>query len=84
METMRSCYLVLSSGFVLQLEYTFYAPNFFRNFISVSRLVPFEFSFIFWDKPFNLCNKCEWVENDILSNGLYCLNLQYNITYNTE
>ena len=37
--------LVLSSGFILELEMTFYVPSFSRNLISISRLVPLEFSF---------------------------------------
>ena len=40
-EAIGTCYLTLSSGFVLELEKTFYVPSFYRNLISVSRLVPF-------------------------------------------
>ena len=37
--------LVLSSGFILELEKTFYVPSFSKNLISISRLLPLEFSF---------------------------------------
>src|SRR3954462_9472285 len=36
--------IVLSSGFVLDLERTFYVPSFSKNLISVSRLVPFGYA----------------------------------------
>ena len=39
-EAIGTCELVLSSGFILILEKTFYIPSFSRNLISVSRLVP--------------------------------------------
>ena len=38
---------VLSGGFVLSLEKTFYILSFSRNLISVSRLVPFGYSLNF-------------------------------------
>ncbi|KAL0462715.1 UNVERIFIED_CONTAM: hypothetical protein Slati_0159100 [Sesamum latifolium] len=44
-----TCRLVLNSGFVLILKKTFYIPNFSRNLISVSRLVPYGYSFKFGD-----------------------------------
>ena len=43
-EAIGTCYLTLNSGFVLELEKTFYVPSFSRNLISVSRLVPFGYS----------------------------------------
>ena len=42
MEAIVTCSLELSSGFILQLEKTFYVPSFFRNLISVSALVLLE------------------------------------------
>ena len=39
-EAIGTCNLVLSSGFILELEKTFYVPSFSRNLISISRLVP--------------------------------------------
>ena len=44
-EAIETCNLVLGSGFILKLEKTFYVPNFSRNVISVSRLVPLRYSF---------------------------------------
>ena len=49
--------LVLSNDFILELEKTFYIPSFFRNLISISRLVPLGFSFNFTDSGFSLSNK---------------------------
>ena len=40
--------IILSSGFVLVLEKTFYVPSFSKNLISISRLVPFGYSFNFF------------------------------------
>ena len=57
MEAIGTCSLVLRSGFILELEKTFYVPSFFRNLISISRLVPLGFSFIFSDSGFSLSNK---------------------------
>ena len=42
METIVTCSLELSRGFILQLEKTFYVPSFSRHLISVSALVPLE------------------------------------------
>ena len=49
-EAIVTFYLTLSSGFVLELEKTFYVPSFSRNLISVSRLVPFGYSLKFSEK----------------------------------
>ena len=46
-EAIGTCSLVLSSGFILELEKTFYVPSFSRNLISISRLVPLRFSLAF-------------------------------------
>ena len=48
-EAIGTCSLVLSSGFILELEKTFYIPSFSSNLISISRLVPLGFSFNFTD-----------------------------------
>jgi transposase InsO family protein len=82
-EAIRTCYLILSSGFVLKLEKTFYVPSFSRNLISVSRLVPFEYSFTFSSSSFSLFYKSDCVGNGTLSDGLYCINLQNNATYDS-
>jgi len=82
-EDIGTFYLTLSSGFVLELEKTFYVPSFSRNLISVSRLVPFGYSFNFSEKTFSLFYRSDYVGNGILSNGLYCINLQNNVTYDS-
>ena len=81
-EAIETCSLVLHSGFVLNLERTFYVPSFSRNLISVSRLVPFGYSFRFSDSTFSLSYKSEIVGNSILSDGLFRINLQDNTFYN--
>ena len=81
-EAIGDCSLVLSSGFVLALEKTFYVPKFSRKLISVSRLVPFGYSFQFLDELFHLYYKFELVGNGTLSNGLFCINLLDNNCYN--
>jgi hypothetical protein len=82
-EAIGTFYLTLSSSFVLELEKTFYVPRFSRNLISVSRLVPFGYSFNFSEISFSLFYKSDCVGNGILSDGLYCINLQNNITYDS-
>ena len=47
-EAIRTCSLVLSNGFILRLENTFYVPSFSKNLISVSRFAPLGFSFNFF------------------------------------
>ena len=49
--------------------------------ISISRLVPFGYSFNFKDTSFELFYNSECVENNILSDGLYLLGLQNSATY---
>ena len=49
-EALGTFYLTLDSGFVLELQMTFYVPSFPRNFISVYKLVPFGYSFHFQKK----------------------------------
>ncbi|KAL5773014.1 hypothetical protein ACOSP7_012630 [Xanthoceras sorbifolium] len=82
-EAIGTCYLTLSSGFVLELDKTFYVPSFSRKLISVSRLVPFGYSFNFSETSFSLFYKSDYVGNGTLSDSLYCINLQNNATYNS-
>ncbi|KAL5827481.1 hypothetical protein ACOSQ4_019278 [Xanthoceras sorbifolium] len=82
-EAVGTCYLTLSSGFVLELDKTFYVPSFSRKLISVSRLVPFGYSFNFSETSFSLFYKSDCIGNGTLSDGLYCINLQNNAAYNT-
>ena len=46
-EAIGTCKLVLSSGFILQLEKSFYIPSFARTLISVSKIVSIGYSFNF-------------------------------------
>ncbi|CBI31012.3 unnamed protein product, partial [Vitis vinifera] len=82
-EAIGTCYLTLNSGFVLELQKTFYVPSFSRNLISVSRLVPFGYSFHFSETSFSLIYKSDCVGNGILSDGLYCIFLQNDIVHNS-
>ncbi|KAL0453457.1 UNVERIFIED_CONTAM: hypothetical protein Slati_1323800 [Sesamum latifolium] len=79
-KAIRTCRLVLNNGFILVLEKTFYIPNFSRNLISVSRLVPYGYSFNFGD-DITLFYNNHLVGNGTLSNGLYHINLQSDILY---
>ena len=69
--------------FCLELQKTFYVPSFSRNLISVSRLVPFGYSFHFSETSFSLIYKSDCVGNGILSDGLYCIFLQNGTTHNS-
>ncbi|RVW72857.1 Retrovirus-related Pol polyprotein from transposon TNT 1-94 [Vitis vinifera] len=82
-EAIGTCYLTLYGGFILELQRTFYVPSFSRNLISVSRLVPFGYSFHFSETSFSLIYKSECVGNGILSDGLYCIFLQNDTTHNS-
>ncbi|RVW65982.1 Retrovirus-related Pol polyprotein from transposon TNT 1-94 [Vitis vinifera] len=82
-EAIGICYLTLNSGFVLELQKTFYVPSFSRNLISVSRLVPFGYSFHFSETSFSLIYKSECVGNGILSDGLYCIFLKNDTAHNS-
>ena len=82
-EAIGTCYLTLNSGFVLELQKTFYVPSFSRNLISVSRLVPFGYSFHFSETSFSLIYKSECLGNGILSDGLYCIFLQNDTAHNS-
>ena len=74
-EANRTCDLVLSSGFILEFEKTFYVPKFSRNLILVSRLLPLGYSF-FLEGDSKLLYKSKFVVYGALSDGLFSLNLQ--------
>ena len=82
-EAVGTCNLVLSSGFILNLEKTFYVPSFSRNLILVSRVVHLGYSFSFYETSFSLFYKSNLVGNGTLSNGLFSINLQNYTTNNT-
>ena len=67
----------------MTLEKTFYIPNFSRNLISISRLVPYGYSFTFSDSFINIFYKFDFVGNGTLSDGLFHVNLQNDACYNT-
>ena len=75
-EAIGTCTLVLSSGFVFNLENTFYIPSFSRNLILVSRLVLFGYSFNFSKTSFGLFYKYDLVRNYTLCDGHFSINLQ--------
>ena len=82
-EAVGTCSLFLGSGFILNLEKTFYVLSFSRNLISVSRIVPLGYSFSFYETSFSLFYKSNLVGNGTLSNGLFSINLQNDTTNNT-
>ena len=57
MEAIETCNLKLSSGFVLQLENTFFVLSFSRNLFSISTLVPLGISCNFKDTGFTLLKR---------------------------
>ena len=82
-EAIGTCSLVLSSGFILELEKTFYVPNFSRNLISISRLVPLGFSFNFTDSGFSISNKSKVIGYGALFDGLFHIQLHNVVNYNS-
>ena len=83
-ESIGTCSVVLDNGYVLDLERTFYIPSFSRNLISVSRLVALGYSFKFSYSTFSLFCKSELIGKGILSNGLFSINLQYDVVLHTH
>ena len=82
-EAVGTCRIVLISGFVLGLERTVYIPSFSKNLISVSRLVPFGYSFNFSDPVVKLFYKSDLVGDGGMSDDLFQIYLQDNASYNT-
>ena len=82
-EAIGMCKLILSSNFILVLEKTFYVPSFSKNLISISKLSNLGLSFNFKDSGFTLCNKYGIIGYDELCDGLYYINLQNNVAYNS-
>ena len=82
-EAIDTCNLVLSSGFILELEKTFYVPSFSKNLILISRLVPLGFSSNFSDFGFNLSNKSKLIGYGTLSDDLFHIQLKNDVTYNS-
>ena len=82
-EAIDTCNLVLSSGFILELEKTFDVPSFSRNLISISRLVPLRFSFNFTDLGFSISNKSKVIGYGAMSDALFHIQLHNDVTYNS-
>ena len=80
MEAIGTCSLVLRSDLILELEKT---PSFSKNLISISRLVPLGFSFNFSDYGFSLSNRSKVIGYGTLYDGLFHIQLQNDVTYNS-
>lgn len=78
----KTCKLVLNIGFVLDLEWTFYIPSFSRNLVSILRFVSFEYFFTFYGITFSMFYKFVVQRNGTLSNDLFWIYLQNNISFN--
>ena len=74
--------LVLTSCFVLDLENTIYVPSFFRNLVSIAKLVPFDFDFNFIGNNVSLLKNNIVVGHNFLSYGLYKLILDIGVKNN--
>ncbi|KAK9232999.1 hypothetical protein WN943_023248 [Citrus x changshan-huyou] len=81
-EAVRTYRLVLNSGFVLDLDKTFYIPSFSRNLVSVSRLLPFGFCFNFLGIIFHLLKDSVIVGDGILDDSMFKLHLNPTFDFN--
>ena len=75
--------LELLSGFILQLEKTFYVSSFYRKLILVSTLIPFGIFYNFSDTGFNFLIKSEVIRLGTFYDGLYSVQLEDNNAYNS-
>ena len=73
--------LVLRFGFVLDLEINFFVPSFSRNLISVSRLLPYGFTFKFISISFHFIKDNIIVGDGILDNCLFKLYLNPSLNH---
>ena len=69
----------------MKLETTFYVPSFSKNLISISRLLPYGFSFNFVGTSFHLVKDNVIISGSTLDNGLFKLdlNLSLNLSLTT-
>ena len=72
----------LNLGFIFELNNVFYIPEFSRNLIFVSRLVPLGYSIKFNASRFDLLFKSTIIGNGVLNGGLFKINLSNTIPYN--
>ena len=82
-EAIGTCSLVLSSGFILNLEKTFYIPSFSRSLILVLRVVPLGYFFSSYETSLSLFYKFNFFGNGTLFDGLFFINLQNDATNNS-
>ena len=74
-EKLETVNLVSHTGYVLNLDKTFYIPSFSKNLLSVSRLAPQGFDFQFKDVSFLIIEDSVPIGSGKLTDGLYCLSL---------
>jgi hypothetical protein len=67
---MQFSFKLLTSD-ILNLEKMMYVPNFSRNLIYVSKLVPFGYSFNFYEASFKLFYKSKSFRNSVLFDDLF-------------
>ncbi|KAF7839021.1 Retrovirus-related Pol polyprotein from transposon TNT 1-94 [Senna tora] len=79
-EAIRTYRVILSTGFVLDLEQTFYVPCFSINLISVStRLIPWGFSLNINGFSYELLKNGVSIGKFSLDNGLYKIHTNLNV-----
>lgn len=81
MEAIGTFRLVLRTGFILDLKRTFYISCFSRNLISISKLVPFWYSFNFFGTIFNLFKNSIIVGKSKMDDGLFKIHLNQNVPF---
>jgi hypothetical protein len=74
-EAMWTYRRVLNNVYFLDLENTFYVPLFFRNFISISRLMYFGYYFNFIDTELIISHNKVSIDFECLLNRLFKLKL---------
>lgn len=82
-EAVRTCNFILSKNIILVLQKNFYIPKFSKNLISVSKLAHLGLSIHFKDSGFTLANKYGIVGYAEMGDGLYFINLQNDVIYNS-
>ena len=80
-EVIETYKLILKSDFVLDLERTFFVPSFSKNLISVSRLLPYGFTFKFISISFHFIKDNIIVGDGILDNCLFKLYLNPSLNH---
>ena len=81
-EAVGTFQLVLKYGFILDLENIVYVLSFFRNLVSIAKLVPFGFSFNFTSNNVSLLKNNTIIGHGFSSDGLYKLILNLGFKNN--